>query len=196
MSEAAAVEPAERVAPLRADANRATLGLGQRARTLSLVKLRRLAREASAVEPDLNPVPEPEDLSERPRTRGDCADGPRPCPWVSCKYHLYLDVDPETGSIKINFPDHEPWALAETCVLDVADRGKHKLGDVGVLLNVTRERIRQIETRTFARIRAAMAGDLDEGADIADAVDAAAELADVSTEGRPWPLAQDDEDEE
>lgn len=187
----AADAPGTRREPPRADANRATLGLGERAKTLSLVKLRRLARQAPAGQP----TPEPALDAERPRTRGDCKDGARPCPWVSCKYHLYLDVDPELGSIKVNFPDREPWELRETCVLDVADRGKHKLGDVGEVLNVTRERIRQIETRVFGRIREAMSGERDGDADLADAVDAAAELADVSTEGRPWPLSVDDEDE-
>jgi len=41
----------------------------------------------------------------RPRTRADCKDAPRPCPFVSCKHHLYLDVSPRTGAIKMNFPD-------------------------------------------------------------------------------------------
>ncbi len=34
----------------------------------------------------------------RPKTRGECASGPRPCPWVSCRHHLYLDVD-KNGSV-------------------------------------------------------------------------------------------------
>ena len=54
-------------------------------------------------------------------TRAECAEGPRPCPYVSCKHHLYLDVNPETGSIKLNFPDLEVDEMAETCSLDVAD---------------------------------------------------------------------------
>lgn len=29
---------------------------------------------------------------QRPRTRGDCKDGPRPCPWVSCRHHLLLEI--------------------------------------------------------------------------------------------------------
>lgn len=38
---------------------------------------------------------------ERPRTRGECRDGFRPCPFVACKYHLYLDINPETGSTSL-----------------------------------------------------------------------------------------------
>ncbi|MEO8550028.1 MAG: hypothetical protein ABI678_08640, partial [Kofleriaceae bacterium] len=37
----------------------------------------------------------------RPSTREECRGEMRPCPWVACKHHLYLDINPETGSIKI-----------------------------------------------------------------------------------------------
>jgi hypothetical protein len=91
----------------------------------------------------------------RPRTRADCENGPRPCPWVSCKHHLYLDVNPGTGSIKLNFPDLEPWELQHTCALDRADDGAGEGGltleEVGDALNVTRERIRQMEEQALAR---------------------------------------------
>ena len=52
---------------------------------------------------------------ERPKTRADCVNSPRPCLFVSCKHNLYLDVNPETGSIKLNFPDKEIWDLEYTC---------------------------------------------------------------------------------
>jgi hypothetical protein len=81
----------------------------------------------------------------RPKHRTECAEGPRPCPWVSCRFHLYLDVNPATGSIKVNFPDLEVWEMRETCALDVADRGGITLEEIGVILNLTRERIRQLE---------------------------------------------------
>jgi hypothetical protein len=89
----------------------------------------------------------------RPRTRADCAEGPRPCPWVACKYHLYLDVSSRTGSIKLNFPDLEPWELQDSCVLDVADKGPVTLEDVGRIMNLTRERIRQLEQAASIRIK-------------------------------------------
>ena len=74
--------------------------------------------------------------------------------FVSCKHHLYLDVNPETGSIKVNFPDKEIWELAETCALDVADRGGITLEEVGNIMNLTRERIRQVESRGLVKLRA------------------------------------------
>jgi Sigma-70, region 4 len=84
-------------------------------------------------------------LAARPRTRGDCIGRERPCPWLACRHHLYLDVNPETGSIKINFPDLEPWELEHTCALDVAERGAITLEEVGEIMNLTRERVRQVE---------------------------------------------------
>lgn len=62
---------------------------------------------------------------QRPRTRGDCSSVPRPCPFVSCKWNLYLDVSRFCGNIKLNFPDIEPDEVAPgcSCALDVADGG-------------------------------------------------------------------------
>jgi hypothetical protein len=91
----------------------------------------------------------------RPRTRADCVNGPRPCMFVSCKHNLYLDVNPETGSIKLNFPDKEIWELEHTCALDVAEKGGITLEEVGEIMNLTRERIRQVETRGLMKLREA-----------------------------------------
>jgi hypothetical protein len=89
----------------------------------------------------------------RPRCRADCENLPRPCPFLSCRHHLFLDVNQDTGSIKFNFPGIEPWEMAESCALDVADRGGVTLEEVGSILNVTRERIRQMETRALVHLQ-------------------------------------------
>lgn len=89
----------------------------------------------------------------RPVHRSQCVNGVRPCPYVSCKHHLYLDVNPETGSIKLNFPDVEVWDMVETCALDVAERGGITLEEVGEILNLTRERIRQVEVKGLQKLR-------------------------------------------
>jgi len=89
----------------------------------------------------------------RPQTREECMTMQRPCPFVSCSHHLYLDVNPESGAIKLNFPHLEVWEMAETCSLDVADRGGITLEEVGAILNLTRERIRQVEVRGLAKIK-------------------------------------------
>lgn len=93
----------------------------------------------------------PEGVPPLPATRAECVDGPRPCPRVSCRHHLYLDVDPHSGSIKLNFPDIEVENMGESCSLDVADRGALTLEGVGPLMNVTRERIRQLEVNALKR---------------------------------------------
>jgi hypothetical protein len=90
----------------------------------------------------------------KPRSRAECAEGPRPCPFVSCKHHLFIDVSPRTGAIKLNFPDLEVWDLGESCALDVADRGGTTLEDVGAIMNLTRERIRQVEVKALAKLEA------------------------------------------
>jgi imidazoleglycerol phosphate dehydratase HisB len=80
-------------------------------------------------------------------------NGERPCPWVSCKFHLYLDVNPVSGGVKLNFPTLEVDELAETCALDVADRGGAVLEYVGDVMNLTQERIRQYETQAIAHLQ-------------------------------------------
>jgi hypothetical protein len=97
---------------------------------------------------------------DRPGTRDGCSGMARPCPFVSCSHHLYLDVNPETGAIKLNFPHLEVWEMAETCSLDVADRGGITLEEVGAILNLTRERIRQVEVRGLSKIKDDTDGEL------------------------------------
>jgi hypothetical protein len=128
----------------------------RRSRTMSRKEIARELRRQRAlgvIDPELDEVLRELEAS-RPRSRADCAAGPRPCMFVSCKHHLYLDVNPDTGSIKLNFPDKEIWELEETCALDVADRGGITLEEVGAIMNLTRERIRQVETRGLLKLRA------------------------------------------
>ena len=102
----------------------------------------------------------------RPRTRGDCLDGGmnavRPCPFVSCKHHLYIDVNankPPRQQVKVNFPGiGGPEFMVESCALDVADRGETTLDIVGEKLNITRERARQIEANCMQKLQRAISG--------------------------------------
>lgn len=94
----------------------------------------------------------------RPRTRADCLpggiNGERPCPFVSCAAHLALDVQAHGtyASLKLNFPDVEVWDMAETCLWDVVDRGGATLDEVAACMNLTEERVRQIETHAVAEL--------------------------------------------
>jgi hypothetical protein len=128
----------------------------RRSKTMSRKEIARELRRQRAfglVDPELDLVMR-EIEQARPRSRAGCAGGQRPCMFISCKHHLYLDVNPSTGSIKLNFPDKEVWELDETCALDVADRGGITLEEVGAIMNLTRERIRQVETRGLLKLRA------------------------------------------
>lgn len=119
-----------------------------RARTIAV---KRITREDLRIGALLYPVID----VERPRTRGECGDE-RPCPFVGCSHHLYLDVNVETGAIKLNFPDLEPWDMKHSCTLDEADKGAHTLEAVGERINVTRERLRQIEVEATEVLRQAL----------------------------------------
>ena len=91
-------------------------------------------------------------VPQAPRTRGDCSSMPRPCPFTSCRYHLLPEARLTLAELK------------ESCALDVADRGSLNpenrekndgatLEEVGELLCVTRERVRQIEAKALSKIR-------------------------------------------
>lgn len=105
---------------------------------------------------------------ERPRTRADCKDVPRPCPYVGCKYNTYLDIK-DDGTILA--PDYPPWEAnpKTSCVLDVADGSlgrpitdptdKMRVADVATLdeigqaIGVTRERTRQVIDNILAKLK-------------------------------------------
>ncbi len=59
---------------------------------------------------------------ERPRTRGECFTFPRPCPFVSCRYHMAIDAHKKIdGSTHLRVLNDDPTTMADTCTLDVAD---------------------------------------------------------------------------
>jgi DNA-directed RNA polymerase specialized sigma24 family protein len=93
----------------------------------------------------------------RPKTREDCLAGghneARPCPFVSCRHHLAIEVDEDEGDLSFAFPGKQPWELAETCALDVAERGGATLEVVSDMFDLTRERIRQIEGKALGRLK-------------------------------------------
>jgi hypothetical protein len=139
---------ADASAPSR-DQSRSRRKRAVRARTLSLRRTSKVEQALARAHSEAPPAPEDDD---RPLTRSHCAEGIRPCPYVSCKHHLYLDVSPRTGAIKLNFPDLEVWELEESCALDVAEREGTTLEEAGVIMNLTRERVRQLEVSSLAKL--------------------------------------------
>lgn len=94
-----------------------------------------------------------------PKGRHVCRTWNFPCPFIACRFHLFLDVHPLTGQIKYNFPGLEPWEIPETCSLRVAEKmGRFvdpgcALEVVGQYLGVTREGARQIQIKGFGIFR-------------------------------------------
>ena len=63
------------------------------------------------------------DLSlKKPCVRADCASLPRPCPFISCKYNLFVEIGPK-GSLDFTWPRTQPHQMPQSCALDLADEG-------------------------------------------------------------------------
>jgi len=126
----------------------------------------------------------------RPRTLSECPPDGSPCPWVSCKHHLAIDVLQNVSGlregherraaevVKLNWPGRDVDELEETCSLRVAARAGRKkpttalrtkgirslpvlsCEEVSRLMNSTAERVRQIERVALAKLEA-IAAELD-----------------------------------
>ena len=99
-------------------------------------------------------------IRSAPRTRGDCASIPRPCPRTDCKHNLGV----ARGTTTHYYTDH-------SCSLDVADgrpigngQDDYHVGleRIGEMLGVTRERARQIAEMAFHNLVIAAAADDDD----------------------------------
>lgn len=105
----------------------------------------RKAREEAAAKDD-DPPATAEELAQldrlRPRCRSECRGGPRPCPWVGCRYHLMLDVH---GRSILAARARMPETMRETCALDVAERGGLSIAEIAELLDLSTTRVGQIE---------------------------------------------------
>lgn len=142
--------------------------------TVAFVPATRLARRRRA---QARPAPADNLTPDRPRTRSECEnpDGIRPCPWVSCRHHLALDVT-SVGSIKLRsgprkgstLRNGQTWGvddwleaaadmlldMPETCSLDVAGReGGVTLEEIAAMTNMSRQRVQQEEVMALRSMR-------------------------------------------
>ena len=91
-------------------------------------------------------------LVSRPRSRADCLDGPRPCPWVSCRYHLHLDtVSKGRQEELLENPSYE-WGFSESCALDVAERGPLTSREIAPLIGMSQSGCKELyrDSREYA----------------------------------------------
>jgi hypothetical protein len=91
-----------------------------------------------------------------PATRADCAGVPRPCPYVSCRHHLWLRLkqeqpgNPQAG--KQGDTTFRP-ATMQSCSLDVAEKGA-SFEEIGQLLGMDSTRGRQIAQAALEKLKA------------------------------------------
>lgn len=112
---------------------------------------------------------------QRPRTRGECADVPRPCPFVGCRQNLFLEVK-RTGRIALASSWKEPGDVDPewSCALDVADRGGSTLLAIGQAWGYSRQWIEIVEKGAIEKLRASPEaselGETDDGPDMSEHV--------------------------
>lgn len=100
----------------------------------------------------------------RPQTRGDCLPGgcneARPCPWVSCAYHLAFDVSEATGRLIDNRAGQHIWEMAHTCALDVADDGEiASNAELAAVINLTPRMVDKIVEQARRKLRDVLSDD-------------------------------------
>lgn len=111
-----------------------------------------------------------------PRTRRECPQGP--CHHVACRFHLWTDRLLDRDGAVVDLRETAVFGNRQhTCVLREIARGPRTLEAIGSLLDVSRERVRQIEAEALARLRDADPGVLRE---LLDAVD------EIQSDGEPW----------
>ncbi len=93
-----------------------------------------------------------EEFIERPKNRAECPSC-RPCPYVGCRYNLYLDIN-GPGELKINFHGIEPEDMRYSCALDIAEEqeGIMSLANIGQYMGLTRERVRHILNKAQEKV--------------------------------------------
>lgn len=127
-------------------------------RTYRLAELTREAKKRRKAGLPASPKP----AVPRPKTRADCVDGPRPCPWVGCRYHLYLDARP-SGALRLMHGDDVAHlqTMPETCALDCAAKGPHDYDYLARAYNLTRQQVQSNAEFGMAKLAAyLMARDL------------------------------------
>lgn len=113
---------------------------------------------------------------EKPISRSDCVDAERPCPWVSCRYHMAHRL----GSGHANRPtvrdgsedphldilDPDKWAteLPVSCMLDITDRGLPVSADeCSEVMGISAHQVRKIAAKAVGRMKAMLRKELDTG---------------------------------
>lgn len=91
---------------------------------------------------------------QRPKTRADCINGPRPCPWVGCRYHLFLEIrqgGQGNGKLYFRWPGKELNECEHTCALDLAEEPLTSY-EIAQILGVSHQAILYAERQALQRL--------------------------------------------
>jgi len=93
----------------------------------------------------------------RPTCRSECANVPRPCPYVGCKYNLFLDVNESNGNIRLRWGHEDATKAPEewSCVLDVVHDHPEGIAPPDMKLNQTTANTHIIINGALAKLREA-----------------------------------------
>jgi len=103
-----------------------------------------------------------------PATRGDCRYGPRPCPHVRCRQHLWRDDGEERPGNRVAMRGEPPTTLAarwllyplqESCALDIAERvergdREYTVQEIAALMGISVSRLHDIRRAALEKLRA------------------------------------------
>jgi len=84
----------------------------------------------------------------RPQKRMECLNGPRPCGYISCEWHmLWVTGNLRSKLKKLTDSELAEFAISlpETCVLDVADWGGIDMVEMANTIKVSVQRVHAME---------------------------------------------------
>lgn len=93
-----------------------------------------------------------------PSSRDECRGKEKACPFIRCRYHLWLKLSEDRDGRKSPNGKKAPSVLyptsATSCALAVAERGEQlTCREVGEILGISDERVRKIEQRALTKLR-------------------------------------------
>lgn len=91
-----------------------------------------------------------------PGGRDECRTGPRPCPYVRCKHHLWMiTAEERRGSGNLNTRSTVEPVTMTTCALDIAERGQEvSTREIAEMLGVSMRRVQQLIKAGIAKLAA------------------------------------------
>lgn len=102
-------------------------------------------------EADVDRDDKPYDPRRRPRVRADCKHVPRPCPFATCRYNLFVHVD-RRGDVSTRTAELDAMRPTSSCALDVAEAGGLGLGKVAGILGLTATGVLKLEQRALEKL--------------------------------------------